>query len=77
MKKLNIFVQIEILTDNNNLKTKHKMKKILLMALAIFAGHMVMAQGEYNAKFEQLGTQLPTPNVYRTGAGAPGPEYWQ
>lgn len=77
MKKLNIFVQIESLTDNNDLKTKYKMKKILLMTLAIFASHMVMAQEEYNAKFEQLGTQLPTPNVYRTGAGAPGPEYWQ
>ncbi|MEO1652363.1 MAG: M1 family metallopeptidase, partial [Bacteroidota bacterium] len=30
-----------------------------------------------SSKFEQLGTELPTPNTYRTGAGAPGPEYWQ
>ncbi len=28
-------------------------------------------------KFEQLGTQLPTPNVYRTASGAPGHEYYQ
>jgi len=28
-------------------------------------------------KFEQLGTILPTPNVYRTASGAPGPQYWQ
>ena len=28
-------------------------------------------------KFEQLVTILPTPNVYRTASGAPGPEYWQ
>ena len=28
-------------------------------------------------KFEQLGTILPTPNVYRTASGAPGQQYWQ
>ena len=28
-------------------------------------------------KFEQLGTILPTPNVYRTASGAPGQAYWQ
>ncbi len=28
-------------------------------------------------KFEQLGTILSTPNVYRTASGAPGHEYWQ
>ncbi len=28
-------------------------------------------------KFEQLGTILPTPNVYRTASGAPGQGYWQ
>ncbi len=27
--------------------------------------------------FEQLGQDLPTPNVYRTASGAPGPQYWQ
>ncbi|MGY8918568.1 MAG: M1 family peptidase, partial [Flavobacteriales bacterium] len=27
--------------------------------------------------FRQLGTELPTPNVYRTASGAPGHEYWQ
>ncbi|MEM7568489.1 MAG: M1 family metallopeptidase [Pseudomonadota bacterium] len=27
--------------------------------------------------FEQLGQDLPTPNVYRTASGAPGAEYWQ
>ena len=36
-------------------------------------------QGSYNAntRFEQMGTQLPTPNSYRTAAGAPGKDYWQ
>jgi hypothetical protein len=28
-------------------------------------------------KFEQLGPLLPTPNSYRTAAGAPGNQYWQ
>lgn len=35
------------------------------------------AQQEWEAKFEQLGTNLPTPNEYRTGSGAPGEKYWQ
>jgi hypothetical protein len=28
-------------------------------------------------KFKQLGQELPTPNVYRNGAGAPGHMYWE
>lgn len=28
-------------------------------------------------KFEELGPLLPTPNVYRSANGAPGPSYWQ
>ncbi|WP_201154312.1 M1 family metallopeptidase [Rhodothalassium salexigens] len=28
-------------------------------------------------KFRQLTEILPTPNVYRTGGGKPGPQYWQ
>jgi hypothetical protein len=27
--------------------------------------------------FRQLDVELPTPNVYRTASGAPGPQYWQ
>ncbi|MGI9525563.1 MAG: M1 family metallopeptidase [Weeksellaceae bacterium] len=34
-------------------------------------------QSNHGNKFEQLGTILPTPNVYRTGSGAPGHAYWQ
>jgi len=29
------------------------------------------------SRFAQLGTKLPTPNVYRTASGAPGHDYWQ
>jgi len=32
---------------------------------------------EYQQKFEQLGTMLPTPNSYRSASGSPGHEYWQ
>jgi hypothetical protein len=28
-------------------------------------------------RFEQLGTMLQDPNVYRSASGAPGPKYWQ
>lgn len=38
---------------------------------------MIFAQQNWGAKFEQLGTTLPTPNEYRTGSGEPGPAYWQ
>ena len=34
-------------------------------------------KGDYVDKFRQLEEKLPTPNVYRTGSGAPGHEYWQ
>lgn len=39
---------------------------------SIFAQH-----DRPNAKFEQLYQVLPTPNVYRNAAGAPGHAYWQ
>ena len=35
------------------------------------------AGSNHGNKFEQLGAVLPTPNEYRTAAGAPGPKYWQ
>jgi hypothetical protein len=35
------------------------------------------ATSNHGNKFEQLGTILPTPNVYRTASGAPGQAYWQ
>ncbi len=33
--------------------------------------------GEFEDRFRQLDVDLPTPNVYRTASGAPGPQYWQ
>ncbi len=54
------------------------MKK-LLIACILALPFMATAQEKLNwqGKFEQLGTQLPTPNEYRNAAGAPGIKYWQ
>ncbi len=47
---------------------------VLLALIAFLAG----AQENTNqSKFKQLYEELPTPNVYRTGSGAPGREYYQ
>ena len=33
--------------------------------------------GDSVKHYRQLGTQLPSPNIYRNASGAPGPGYWQ
>ncbi len=59
------------------------MKNKTLLILSLLAMNIVFAQDrkqkdtEWERKFEQLGTELPTPNSYRTASGAPGKEYWQ
>ena len=56
-----------------------KMKRLLFL-LFIVINHTSFSQGSYGEweqKFEQLGTMLPTPNAYRTASGAPGIDYWQ
>ncbi|MEM1407018.1 MAG: M1 family metallopeptidase [Bacteroidota bacterium] len=54
------------------------MKKILLGLVTVFSMQFTVAQdNQWQGKFEQLGTNLPTPNEYRTGSGAPGAAYWQ
>jgi hypothetical protein len=45
-----------------------------LTLLLLLAGSLASAQ---SGKFEQLDNLLPTPNSYRSGSGAPGPDYWQ
>jgi len=61
------------------------MKRVILVLMACF-GSLTFAfaqninnnpNSNHAAKFEQLGTILPTPNEYRTASGAPGPKYWQ
>lgn len=34
-------------------------------------------KGSYEDRFRQLDETWPTPNVYRSATGAPGPQYWQ
>ncbi|RFS15628.1 M1 family metallopeptidase [Emticicia sp. C21] len=49
----------------------------LLTGLAAFAQQPATTQYNANTRFEQMGTELPTPNTYRTASGAPGKDYWQ
>lgn len=54
------------------------MKQIKLIVFLVGAVFGASAQNQaWKGKFEQLGETLPTPNSYRTGSGAPGPNYWQ
>ncbi len=49
-----------------------------LCAPALAADHDLEPEiGSGARAFEQLDQALPTPNVYRTASGAPGPQYWQ
>jgi hypothetical protein len=44
----------------------------------LLGSQLAFAQSaQWHGKFEQLDQALPTPNEYRTGSGAPGPQYWQ
>jgi hypothetical protein len=54
------------------------MKKQLLLAF-LWVGTLAFAQDPSynNSKFKQLKEELATPNVYRTGSGAPGYKYFQ
>ena len=47
-----------------------------LVALPLSAQQEEVSRTNNNV-FRQLGTELPTPNTYRTASGAPGHEYWQ
>lgn len=52
---------------------------MFFIVLAIISTQILVA-GEENTnhnKFRQLTSELPTPNVYRTASGAPGPQYYQ
>ncbi len=52
------------------------MKKVIPLIVLIVAS-LTGATQNWQGKFEQLGTTLPTPNEYRTASGAPGQSYWQ
>ncbi|WP_409434030.1 M1 family metallopeptidase [Litorimonas sp. RW-G-Af-16] len=46
-------------------------------AIAADSDGPVGSAGDQVKKFRQLGTELPSPNAYRSASGAPGPAYWQ
>ena len=47
------------------------------LATSAMGTSVVQSKGEFVDKFRQLDEVLPTPNVYRNAAGAPGHRYWQ
>jgi hypothetical protein len=56
------------------------MRKLTFFLALISSFGLISAQAQENTnqnKFRQLDNLLPTPNVYRTASGAPGPLYWQ
>jgi hypothetical protein len=55
------------------------MKRVFKISLLLVIMQAAWAQEtpRWQGKFEQLDQQLPTPNEYRSGSGAPGPKYWQ
>ncbi|MEO7992495.1 MAG: M1 family metallopeptidase, partial [Chryseolinea sp.] len=56
------------------MKRTYALLCVILLALNVFAQ---TPTPQWKGKFEQLGETLPTPNTYRSGSGAPGPNYWQ
>jgi hypothetical protein len=57
----------------------NKMKNFYSILAASSLTFMAWAQSPNTDKslFRQLGSELPTPNTYRTASGAPGESYWQ
>ncbi len=51
------------------------LKRILLFTA--FAGYLSATAQTNQSNFKQLNEELATPNVFRTGGGAPGPWYYQ
>ncbi|MBB3696292.1 M1 family metallopeptidase [Flammeovirga yaeyamensis] len=49
------------------------LSSLLLLSSAVFG----QKEAYNNNKFKQLDEELPTPNAFRTGSGAPGHKYWQ
>lgn len=56
-----------------------KLLSLLFLAICLtgLAQESPSEKPKWQGKFEQLGQALPTPNEYRSGSGAPGPNYWQ
>jgi len=58
--------------------TRFKLKRLgLVLSLALVSVFLYAQENTNENKFRQLGQELPTPNIYRNAAGAPGHAYWQ
>ncbi|WP_217604090.1 M1 family metallopeptidase [Chitinophaga sp. GbtcB8] len=59
------------------------MKYLWLSLLCCSSAYPLMAQdanpngSNHGTRFEQLGTMIQDPNMYRSASGVPGPKYWQ
>lgn len=53
------------------------LRRILLSLFGLMCCTVFAQENINQSRFRQLGQELPTPNVYRTGAGSPGHEYYQ
>ncbi|QNF34970.1 M1 family metallopeptidase [Adhaeribacter swui] len=47
------------------------------LSVPVFAQLRNNPESNHGNKFEQLGTIIQDPNMYRSASGAPGPRYWQ
>jgi Peptidase family M1 domain len=58
---------------------RHYIRISLIIIITSAIANLAVGQSTpaWQGKFEQLDQTLPTPNEYRTGAGSPGPKYWQ
>lgn len=51
--------------------------RLVLLLCSLAVGLLAQGQNINTSKFRQLGSEIPTPNLYRTGSGAPGAFYYQ
>ncbi|WP_339923829.1 M1 family metallopeptidase [uncultured Cyclobacterium sp.] len=56
---------------------KHTIFFLLLFTIISFRAEAQVDTQRHGNRFEQMGTEFRSPNVYRTASGAPGHEYWQ
>jgi hypothetical protein len=49
----------------------------LIFSTNAFSQYINNPGSNHGNKFEQLGTIISDPNLYRSASGAPGPAYWQ
>jgi len=60
----------------STLNTPFRIILILLFGISMTTTD-AQKKSNHGNKFEQLGSILPSPNVYRNRDGSPGPDYWQ